>query len=499
VITFEQSYPKGAPDTTLHDKDLVVSAFPSFVLGSGDENKAFMGYSGPFLGEGIYGKWSNETKNLATGTHGGGPFVLYNKDLSTVSVLSSASQFMVGSFSKDVFPGQLSVGLLGSITSIPADFSFTSMMYFGSGVNSAVEEWGRLLLQRYGKREDGAAFDFTTNYLGYNTDHGAYYYYYTEPNENYQETLLGVHEYAESASIPYKWILLDSWWYYQGINHGVKNWTCRPDVMPQGFEYFQQKTGWKFIAHNRYWASDNVYAKQNGGDFNFIIEEPFAIPLDYAFWDYLISTAVEWGLTVYEQDWLYNEFLGLNATLNSVSLARQWLLEMGHAAEANRVTIQYCMPFPRHALQSVEIPAVTQIRASDDHVPGVQTWKLGTSSILAHALALSPFKDVFWSTSVQPGNPYNLDEPYPQLEAVVATLTTGPVTPGDKIGLANATLIMRSCMKDGTLLKASKPATSIDSTFVQRGFGSGGPEGEVWSTHTRIGQQTFHHVFAAEL
>ena len=44
-------------------------------------------------------------------------------------------------------------------------------------------------------------------------------------------------------------------------------------------------------------------------------------------------------------------------------------------------------------LESLEIPAVTQIRASDDYVPGTQAtppnWNLGGSSILAHALALA--------------------------------------------------------------------------------------------------------------
>lgn len=31
------------------------------------------------------------------------------------------------------------------------------------------------------------------------------------------------------------------------------------------------------------------------------------VPLELDFWRYLLSTSAEWGLTVYEQDWLYNE------------------------------------------------------------------------------------------------------------------------------------------------------------------------------------------------
>jgi hypothetical protein len=61
------------------------------------------------------------------------------------------------------------------------------------------------------------------------------------------------------------------------------------------------------------------------------------------------------------------------------------------------------------------------------------------------------------STAVQPDNPYGASatEPYSRLQAAVSTLSAGPVAPSDKIGYSNATLIMMSCMKDGTLLQAS--------------------------------------------
>ena len=41
-------------------------------------------------------------------------------------------------------------------------------------------------------------------------------------------------------------------------------------------------------------------------------------------------------------------------------------------------------------------------------------------------------------------------------------------------------------MKDGRLLKPTHPAMSIDSTFVQRAFGSGGPDGQLWATFTEV-------------
>lgn len=56
-------------------------------------------------------------------------------------------------------------------------------------------------------------------------------------------------------------------------------------------------------------------------------------------------------IQVYEQDWLYNEFEWMNVTLSNATIARTWLMQMGNAAMRNGITIQYCMPFPRHALQ----------------------------------------------------------------------------------------------------------------------------------------------------
>ena len=79
------------------------------------------------------------------------------------------------------------------------------------------------------------------------------------------------------------------------------------------------------------------------------------MPTEQRFWDYLMSSSLEWGLKVYEQDWLYNEFSEMNCkferearefkpltsntntgTLESATLARQWLVQMGTAAGAKR-------------------------------------------------------------------------------------------------------------------------------------------------------------------
>ena len=60
-----------------------------------------------------------------------------------------------------------------------------------------------------------------------------------------------------------RYILLDSWWYYQGVGGGVTEWIGRPDIFPQGNDYLRNKTGWPIMGHNRYWAVDNICARDS--------------------------------------------------------------------------------------------------------------------------------------------------------------------------------------------------------------------------------------------
>ena len=143
----------------------------------------------------------------------------------------------------------------------------------------------------------------------------------------------------------------------------MKNWTCTAEAFPSGCDALEKNLGWKFQLHNRMWSSDNVYVDA----YEFDVEEPLALPLEQRFWDDLLRNASAWGMAVYEQDWMYNEFLGLNATLRSATAARDWLSQMAAGAARAGARVQYCMEMARFVMLSVQLPAVTQIRASDDY------------------------------------------------------------------------------------------------------------------------------------
>lgn len=452
---------------------------------------------------------------------------MFGKTSSDALVFSAASNFMEASWGAES-RSALCSGLMATVVSVPAGYTMETMVYLGSGVNGATKGYGQALMRKYATSRSSK--DQTLKYLGFSTDNGAFYYYLTEHGKNYEDTLLDVHKYSVSQGIPYKHVLLDSWWYTKGKGSGVKEWDATSTTFPHGLEAFQKQTGWRTQMHNRHWSRDNIYAKQNGGTYDFILEDTLGIPTDQRLWDDLIANKTSAGITVYEQDWMYNEWQGLNATLKSATLGDTWLTQMGNGANKSGVAIQYCMTYARMVVHSVQVGAVTQFRAGDDYHPG-QTgyfptkkdptgssgchfpycvYYIGTSSILAWSLDLAPAKDDFWSTTIQPGSPYGngTAEPYGEMEAAISALSTGPVQPSDAIGHSNASLIMMTCTKGGRLLQPSAPARAIDACFIESALGGTGELGPVprtahnhavMATHTEVSGWRWLHVLVIGL
>jgi hypothetical protein len=319
-----------------------------------------------------------------------------------------------------------------------------------------------------------------------------------------EETMMAVHNYSLAAKIPYRYWLLDSWWYYKSTNKiaGVTNWTARPEVFPHGLEYLYHQTRMFVQAHNRMWSTHNIYTK----DYNFVPSQsnPVSLPTEFRFWKDLLQNATEWGLVVYEQDWLNVQFERQSQAFTNATLMRLWLMEMGRAAQDCHVAVQFCMPLPRHILQSVEIPAVTQVRASGDYNAGLwiqQWWNVGVTSLLYMALDLRPSKDSAWSKSIQPNNPFrNTTEPFPEFQALLLAMSTGPVAFSDKIGHSNTSLILRTCRTDGVLLQPAQPLIPIHEWFYQQTVSSSGMTGQILESKMRVnGLSAYGIILSLEL
>ena len=108
---------------------------------------------------------------------------------------------------------------------------------------------------------------------------------------------------------------------------------------------------------------------------------------------------------------------------------------------------------------------------------------------------------MFWTSSVEPNNTYNNgtgNEPAPELHAVIATLSTGSVYPGDAIGFTDIPLLARSHRADGFILKPDRPAFSLDSSYVYRAFGQGPDAKQITHTYTTLAGRTYHIFLVAQ-
>jgi len=404
-------------------------------------------------------------------------------------------------------PQTLAYGVLGTITAVPRGFRTSVLLSTGGGpgqggaqlgIGDTVRGWGLALQRAHGRdvRAD-AAKDFTNTHLGFDTDNGAFYYYNTEPGKNYEDTLIDVKRYADASGVPVRHLQLDSWWYIKGQNGGTKTWVSQQEQFPHGLPYLQNATGWPITAHNRMWAPDTTYSRANGGGYNFHEEKGLALPLESRFWRDLFANASAWGLYNYEQDWLYTEYVGLNLTLSSATAASTWLTQMGEAAAAAKLTMQFCMAWPRFLLHALSLPAVTQARASADYAPGNEQWRVGMTSLFIDALGLRPTKDSFWSNAsaiagAKKGKSNKRQEPYVRLQGAVSTLSTGPTFISGEIGSWDKALIARSCRADGLLLQPDRAATAVDASILARAGFLGGDgtvnseAGEVWASRSHL-------------
>lgn len=154
-----------------------------------------------------------------------------------------------------------------------------------------------------------------------------------------------------------------------------------------------------------------------------------------------------------------------------------------------------CLSRSESCLVSVDSILLTSslARAGDYHSVPIQ-WTIGVTSIFARAVGIAPTKDNYWSTSVQPGNPFNKTEPYPRIQAAVSTLSAGPVAPSDMIGGSNPQLIMQSCMSDGTLLQVIPPVRSYSPHWLSSTLLHSTPSSVLFSTSPPLFLSSSSHI-----
>ncbi|MFN7995243.1 MAG: hypothetical protein U0Q18_16665, partial [Bryobacteraceae bacterium] len=341
IVIFTLTYLEAASNRAL---------FPSFV--SYPAGLAHLTFSGPFAAP-TFTKMSSD-----------GPWLFFDSTGNSF-ILSPASNFMVSGIQQDS-KGVMSAGVSHRISQLPAGFVEATILAAGPGINATYRAWGNALQQQYGKLQSAANSDITLRSVGYWTDSGSSYYY--QSPVPIEETLIGVSNEFRSMGIPLGYLQLDSWFYPKGPSSdwtdrggGIEEYVAAPALFPDGLQSFQSRLGLPLVTHARWIDASSPYRRQFGNSGNVV--------LDPKYWTNVAVYLRNAGAAVYEQDWL-----AANAQPDfNLTAPGEFLDNMADAMAGQGITIQYCMPGPRHVLQSVKYSNVTTIRASLDRF-GPDRW-----------------------------------------------------------------------------------------------------------------------------
>lgn len=280
-----------------------------------------------------------------------------------------------------------------------------------------------------------------------------------------------------------------------------------PRLFPSGLPAFSDRLGLPLQLYTPFW-SDEYPTKYRMVESTTFKGTKLVTPNDsYPFFADLLDKGkrmTNGRFSTYEIDFLDLNFQGSAAMTEDVYAAERWYSGMARAADERRIAIQYCLPSATDMLVSLPYPSVVQARASGDYVSTEENVEqLGGSSLLMGAVGIAPSKDTLWTRSPQPPtysdikqhNDYTT-QPHVALDAVLATLSLGPVGISDGLGQTDVVLISQAfrCATDSTLLRPSRPLSTIDSVFFNRSVGQ--PSADVRATHSTVAEATTHLLVA---
>lgn len=396
--------------------------------------------------------------------HNATPWVLFD-DQAQTAVLSSASDFIVSQMHGD---GEtfLASGLNPELTGIPAGWTHRSLLVVSPGIGATVRAWGMALTDLSGKTRPSNQADLLLKYLGYWTDNGATYYYNYDQEKGYAGTLLALQKRYQQEHIPIRYLQLDSWWYQKtrtspsGKAGGPKNaklpegnwnayggtldYSASPALFPQGLAAFQKQIGLPLVVHARWIDPASPYHQK--------YQISGIAPIDPRWWDSRAAYLADSGVICYEQDWLSEIYPNSPQMAHTLNVGTAFTDNMARATRQKGQTMQYCMATPRFFLQGAQYGNLTTIRTSGDRFERGKWNDFLYTSLLAQALGLWPWADVFMSSETD-----NL---------LLATLSAGPVGTGDAIGRESRANLMLSVRGDGVIVKPDAPLVPTDASIL---------------------------------
>ena len=368
--------------------------------------------------------------------------------------------------------GTVRCGWHGDIDTVAAGFATELAIIAGADVRSCVTAWGSLLLRRAGTVRPGRWPDALGSRPSYWTDNGAAYWYKTEPGLDAPSSIVAAVDDLLANGVPIGSVQLDSWWYPHAELRpfdtdewvvpptAMVAWEPRSDVLPEGIVALRERLhSLPLAAHIRHLSS----AAPIASELPMHVDGPCAVPATAQAYERWLDQCVAWGIQTFEHDWLVEVFFGVRPLRAVPGRAREWQEGIDRAARERGITLQWCMGTPADMAQTVTLTQVTSVRTSGDHgyiaTPG-QLWAwFCTTNVLARALGLMPFKDVFRSDPEVAGD-------HGEPEALLSALSTGPVGLGDRVGRIDAALAMRTCRADGILIKPHVPLAATSRSMM---------------------------------
>lgn len=427
VVLFTTTYIAGGPNT---EPFPTLSSYPALPYKLSYHDKPFSPYQLNTLADASDSPW------------------LFFDAAGNGFLISAASNFLNARMSLADSAG-LSSGIDPNVATLPAGFTHQTLLVLGSSPNRLFDTWGNALTTLHQKVRPANDADLTLEKFGYWTDNGATYYYHFEPQLGYAGTLLGVKHEFDQRGIALGYLQLDSWWYPKGPNqrwddreHGIFRYRAAADLFPEGLLTFQQQVGLPLVTHARWIDPASPYRTEFSQGFS------GNVMTDPRYWDDLMSYLQAGGVVAYEQDWL-----GAQAQpVYDLSAPREFMGNMAAAAAQRGMTLQYCMPLPRHVLQTVEYSNVTTMRVSDDRFDRNRWDTFLYTSRLAGALGIWPWADVFMSTE--------------RNNLLLAALSGGVVGIGDALGAEDAANIHHVMRADAVLVKPDAPIVPTDEVLL---------------------------------
>jgi hypothetical protein len=287
---------------------------------------------------------------------------------------------------------------------------------------------------------------------------------------------LAVRDSFTGMGIPLGYMQIDSWWYPKGpyqlwtaLGLGTYTYTAAPAVFPDGLGAFQQALGLPIMTHARWIDPSSPYVAQ--------YKMSNHVSIDPAFWSTITDYIQKAGTITYEQDWLNQNALPRTDNLTDQDA---FMDNMAKATNARGLSLQYCMPLPRHYLQGAMYDNLLSMRVSEDHFMRARWTDFLYGSRLAGALSAWPWADVFMSSEED-----NL---------IVANLSGGMLAVGDAIGTTSKDNLLRAVRPDGIIVKPDVPLVPIDQTFIHGAQVTGSPV--IASTYSDFGGLLATYVFA---